>query len=50
MTAQDIRNQYLKFFEERGHKVIPRALGAAERPDHAIYRQRHAATGALSAR
>lgn len=25
MTAQEIRNQYLKFFEERGHKVIPRA-------------------------
>ena len=26
MTAQEIRNSYLKFFEERGHKVIPRAL------------------------
>lgn len=26
MTAQEIRNQYLKFFEERGHKAIPRAL------------------------
>jgi alanyl-tRNA synthetase len=26
MNAQDIRNQYLKFFEERGHKVVPRAL------------------------
>lgn len=26
MNAQDIRNAYLKFFEERGHKVIPRAL------------------------
>ncbi len=26
MNAQDIRNKYLKFFEERGHKVIPRAL------------------------
>jgi alanyl-tRNA synthetase len=26
MTAQDIRKAYLKFFEERGHKVIPRAL------------------------
>lgn len=26
MTAQEIRNAYLKFFEERGHKVIPRAL------------------------
>ncbi|MBA2279200.1 alanine--tRNA ligase [Candidatus Saccharibacteria bacterium] len=26
MTAQDIRNAYLKFFEERGHQVIPRAL------------------------
>lgn len=25
MTAQEIRNSYLKFFEERGHKVIPRA-------------------------
>ncbi|HSX05574.1 MAG TPA: alanine--tRNA ligase, partial [Candidatus Saccharimonadales bacterium] len=25
MNAQDIRNKYLKFFEERGHKVIPRA-------------------------
>jgi alanyl-tRNA synthetase len=25
MTAQEIRNQYLKFFEDRGHKVIPRA-------------------------
>ncbi len=25
MTAQEIRNAYLKFFEERGHKVIPRA-------------------------
>ncbi len=25
MTAQEIRNQYLKFFEERGHKVVPRA-------------------------
>lgn len=26
MNAQQIRNSYLKFFEERGHKVIPRAL------------------------
>jgi alanyl-tRNA synthetase len=26
MNAQDIRNSYLKFFEDRGHKVIPRAL------------------------
>ncbi len=25
MTAQEIRKAYLKFFEERGHKVIPRA-------------------------
>jgi alanyl-tRNA synthetase len=26
MTAQDIRNAYLDFFKDRGHKVIPRAL------------------------
>ncbi len=26
MNAQDIRNRYLQFFEERGHKIIPRAL------------------------
>ena len=26
MDAQKIRNAYLKFFEERGHKIIPRAL------------------------
>ncbi len=26
MTAQEIRKAYLKFFEERGHKVIPRSL------------------------
>jgi alanyl-tRNA synthetase len=26
MTAQEIRNAYLKFFEDRGHKVIPRAM------------------------
>jgi alanyl-tRNA synthetase len=26
MTAQEIRNQYLRFFKERGHVVIPRAL------------------------
>jgi alanyl-tRNA synthetase len=26
MTAQDIRKAYLDFFEERGHKTIPRAL------------------------
>jgi alanyl-tRNA synthetase len=26
MNAQDIRNNYLKFFQERGHSVIPRAL------------------------
>lgn len=26
MNAQDIRNAYLKFFEDRGHKVVPRAL------------------------
>jgi alanyl-tRNA synthetase len=25
MTAQDIRQKYLEFFESRGHKVIPRA-------------------------
>lgn len=25
MTAQDIRNKYLQFFSDRGHKVIPRA-------------------------
>jgi len=26
MNAQEIRNSYLKFFEDRGHKVVPRAL------------------------
>lgn len=26
MNAQEIRNAYLKFFEERNHKIIPRAL------------------------
>src|SRR3954468_23469336 len=26
MNAQEIRKAYLKFFEERGHKIIPRAL------------------------
>lgn len=26
MTAQEIRRKYLKYFEDRGHKVIPRAL------------------------
>src|SRR3982750_2317917 len=26
MTAQEIRRAYLKFFEDRGHKVIPRSL------------------------
>ena len=26
MTAQEIRNAYVKFFEDRGHKAIPRAL------------------------
>jgi alanyl-tRNA synthetase len=26
MTAQEIRKKYLEFFEQRGHKVIPRAL------------------------
>lgn len=26
MNAEEIRNAYLKFFEERGHKVVPRAL------------------------
>lgn len=26
MTAQEIRKKYLKYFEDRGHKVIPRAL------------------------
>jgi alanyl-tRNA synthetase len=26
MNAQEIRRQYLKFFQERGHNVIPRAL------------------------
>ncbi len=26
MTAQEIRKAYLEFFEERGHKAIPRAL------------------------
>lgn len=26
MTAQEIRKAYLQFFEERGHKVVPRAL------------------------
>lgn len=26
MNAQEIRKAYLKFFEDRGHKVIPRAL------------------------
>ena len=25
MNAQDIRNKYLNFFEQRGHKVIKRA-------------------------
>jgi alanyl-tRNA synthetase len=26
MTAQEIRTAYLKFFENKGHKIIPRAL------------------------
>lgn len=26
MTAQEIRQQYLEFFEKRGHKIVPRAL------------------------
>jgi len=26
MTAQEIRRAYIKFFEDRGHKMIPRAL------------------------
>ena len=26
MNAQEIRNSYLKFFEDRGHKIVPRAL------------------------
>ena len=26
MNAQEIRNAYLKFYEERGHAIIPRAL------------------------
>jgi len=26
MNAQEIRRAYLKFFEDRGHKIIPRAL------------------------
>ncbi|HET9850480.1 MAG TPA: alanine--tRNA ligase [Candidatus Saccharimonadales bacterium] len=26
MTAQEIRQKYLEFFESRGHKIIPRAL------------------------
>ncbi len=26
MTAQEIRQKYLEFFEARGHKIIPRAL------------------------
>lgn len=26
MTAQEIRQKYLEFFEQRGHKIIPRAL------------------------
>jgi len=25
MNAQDIRREYIKFFQERGHKIIPRA-------------------------
>jgi alanyl-tRNA synthetase len=25
MTAQEIRRKYLEFFEERGHKIVPRA-------------------------
>ncbi|MGK2896721.1 MAG: alanine--tRNA ligase-related protein, partial [Candidatus Saccharimonadales bacterium] len=25
MNAQDIRNAYLKYFEDRGHKIVPRA-------------------------
>src|SRR3954463_13455665 len=26
MTAEEIRKKYLEFFEEKGHKVLPRAL------------------------
>lgn len=26
MNAQEIRNAYLKYYEDRGHKIIPRAL------------------------
>ncbi len=37
MDAQTIRNKYLQFFEERGHKVIPRALLVPENDPSTLF-------------
>lgn len=37
MNAQEIRNQYLKFFESRGHVVIPRAKVVPENDPSTLF-------------
>ncbi len=37
MNAQEIRNRYLKFFEERGHAVIPRAKVVPENDPSTLF-------------
>lgn len=37
MNAQEIRNQYLKFFEDRGHVVIPRAKVVPENDPSTLF-------------
>ena len=50
MNAQQIRNAYLKFFSERGHAVIPRALLVPYNdPTTLVYGQRYAAADAVLA-
>ena len=47
MESAEIRRRFLRFFEERGHTVVPSALAARRRPDAAVRQRRHGAVQAV---
>ena len=47
METAEIRSRWLRFFEERGHAVVPSASLLARRPQPAVRQRRHGAVQAV---
>ncbi len=42
MTGDEIRQRFLDFFADRGHRVVPQLFaGSRQRPDPAVHQRRH---------